>query len=337
MAPLWEGHTLVSIQISSPAFRREEYGRGRYFYYQGGDSLFMKYHSILILALLLLLLCSGVQGRPAGHDYSHKEKGLTGTPVILVSPGDSLQAAVNAVADGGLVVLKKGTWYEKVRINKSVTIIGSGPQRTIISGDIDDHGVDASVINLSRNGLASDTFVSLMGLTITKGTANYGGGIFNGKCTLILTEVNVTGNSALFSGGGIYNEYGTVTLYGRTSVTGNTAKVGGGIVNDNGVVTMNHLSSVGGNTAQLAGGIENIGGKCTLFDKSAITGNVATMNGGGGVYNWFSSTITMNGGSITKNTATSPGGGIYSDDTSSVIRNGGTIANNSPDDLYPPA
>ena len=295
----------------------------------------MKFHLILILAIMLLLLCSGVQSRSVSPDLSHKDKGLTGSPVIIVNPGDSLQAAVDSVADGGLIVLKKGTWHEKVRINKSVNIIGSGPKRTIISGDIDDHGVNASVVNLSRYGPSSDTFVSLTGMTITNGNANYGGGIFNGKCTLILTEIDVTGNSALFSGGGIYNEYGTVSLYGRTSVTENTAKVGGGMVNDNGVVTMNHRSSVAGNTAQLGGGIENVGGRCTMFDKSSITGNVATINGGG-VYNWFSSIFTMNGGSITKNTATISGGGIYSDDTSTVIRNGGTITLNSPDDLYPP-
>jgi hypothetical protein len=55
--------------------------------------------------------------------------------------------------------------------------------------------------------------VSLSGLTITNGrvSGDYGGGIYNNRCTLTLNNCTLSGNSADYDGGGIFNDHATLT------------------------------------------------------------------------------------------------------------------------------
>ncbi|MBP1927754.1 hypothetical protein J2741_000301 [Methanolinea mesophila] len=261
-------------------------------------------------------------------------------PVTLTRAGpgsgevENIQAAVDAASDGDTIVLKRGTYYENVVINKSVTLIGFGPGETVINGDTGNVVIAGGVINVTKPGiLSSGPSVTLVGMTITGGTAHYGGGIFNDDGSVDLSWISIQDNSASLSGGGIYTMGGTVTMDGNTTVAGNTAPVGGGVVNDGSTLTMDSGSAITGNTAQAGGGVENVQGTLVMNNGSSISGNSATYNGGG-VYSWFSSTITMNGGSITGNTAeTGTGGGIYTDSSSPVNKNGGTVSNNTPDNI----
>jgi hypothetical protein len=261
-------------------------------------------------------------------------------PVTLTKSGpgsgevENIQAAVDAASNGDTIVLKRGTYYENVVINKSVTLIGFGPGETIIDGDTGNNVIAGGVINITKPHLQSTgPSVTLVGMTITGGTAHYGGGIFNDAGSLDLSWISIGDNSASLSGGGIYTMGGTVTMDGNTTVAGNTAPVAGGIVNDGGTVTMNSGSSITANTAQVGGGVENVQGTLIMNNGSSISGNTATYYGGG-IYNWYYSTITLNGGSITGNIAeTGTGGGIYTDSSSTVNQNGGTVSDNTPDNI----
>jgi hypothetical protein len=261
-------------------------------------------------------------------------------PVTLTRAGagsgevENIQAAVDAASNGDTIVLKKGTYYENVVIDKSVTLIGFGPGETIIHGDTGRDMIAGGVINITKPLLdSSGPSVTLVGMTITGGDAHYGGGIFNDAGSLNLSWISIQDNSASLSGGGIYTMGGTVAMDGNSVVTGNTAPVAGGIVNDGGTVILNSGSSVSGNTAQVGGGLENVQGTLIMNSGSSISGNSATY-AGGGIYSWFYSTITLNGGSITGNTAgTGTGGGIYTDSSSTINQYGGTVSGNTPDNI----
>jgi hypothetical protein len=247
---------------------------------------------------------------------------------------ENIQAAVDAASDGDTILLKKGTYYENVVINKSVTLIGFGPGNTIISGDTSRDIIEGGVINITKPLLhSSGPNVTLNGMTITGGNAHYGGGIFNDKGSLVLSWITMEDNAVSFSGGGIYNMYGTVAMNGNTLITNNTAPVGGGMINDGGTLIMNNGSSIAGNTAQVGGGLDNLQGTVIMNDGSSISNNSATYEGGG-IYSYFYSTITLNGGSISGNIAENgAGGGISTDSSSTINLTGGSVSGNSPDDI----
>ena len=287
----------------------------------------------------LTLIKAGYQ--PSSMLVNVPEGGLKALPsVILVKapqlPGDveTLQAAVDAASDGDTILLKKGTYHENIVINKSVTLIGFGPGNTIISGDTGTEIIKGGVINITKPFLqSSGPNVTLVGMTIMQGTAQYGGGIFNSEGTLTLSGVSITISTASFSGGGIYNQMGIVVMNG-SMVAENTAKVGAGVMNDGGTFVLNEGSSISGNSAQIAGGLDNLAGTVIMNDGSSLTNNSATYDGGG-MYSYFYSTITLNGGTITGNTAeTGTGGGIYSDSDSIVNLFGGDVSGNIPNDIY---
>jgi PKD repeat protein len=262
-------------------------------------------------------------------------------PITLTKGGsgvggiEDIQAAIDAASEGDILVLNAGTYSANIVINKSLTILGAGPGLTILNGNTGTAPDKGGVINITRPfpHAPFSPNVTLIGMTITEGDANYGGGVFNDGGNLNLSQVSITNSSASLSGGGIYNEMGTVILNG-SSFSDNTAKVGGGVMNDAGTFVMNAGSGVEDNVAQIGGGINNVNGVMIMADGSFVTGNTATYDGGGMALSFYS-TVTMNGGSVSGNTAeTGVGGGIYIDDTSIFHQYGGSISGNSPDEIF---
>ena len=221
---------------------------------------------------------------------------------------------------------------------------------TILGRDDNDGNV-LRTINAARTAgttgrvmfIGSKATVTLSNIGITGGYASdngggnadeqNGGGISN--CgTLTMTDCTITGCTATGSGGGIYNDASSTSVTAKITkctITGCRANGtadynygGGGIYNNVGTIELTDCKITGGNDtanpdAYCGGGIYNKG--ALTVTGGTISGNKATS--GGGIYSYKGSTLTMESGAIIGNGATSSGGGVYNNGT--FIMNGGRI------------
>ena len=81
---------------------------------------------IAVLASALLAAASCSETKTAPNAAPPRDE-------ILVTTGESIQAAIDRAPDGGTVRLGEGTWEERIVIAKPVTLVGSGWQKTRIS------------------------------------------------------------------------------------------------------------------------------------------------------------------------------------------------------------
>ena len=89
-----------------------------------------------------------------------------GGPVQIVRPGESIQAAVDAAPDGGIVLIRRGTYEigETIGINKPLHLVGLGRPGTVVIKDsgglangIAARGVNGlSIINLKVEGFSKN-------------------------------------------------------------------------------------------------------------------------------------------------------------------------------------
>ncbi len=239
--------------------------------------------------------------------------GLSGT--ITVDSGEictlahAITAANTDTPSGGCPA---GSEHDTITLETDVSLAAALPQiASPITIEGQGHIIDGKQGNWSVLTVISGGELSLNEVTITGGTAEFGGGIRNDG-TLTLINSTVSGNTATNTGGGIYNN-GTVTLTNST-ISGNSAGTdGGGILNSGGIVTLTN-STVSGNTADSSGGgintsrgIDN-NGTVTLTN-STVSGNSAVTNGGG-IANSFS-TVTLVNSMVSGNSSADDGREIY--------------------------
>jgi len=237
------------------------------------------------------------------------------------------------------------------------------------SGGVFTHGTlniqNGSIVNANTasgdgGGIYNGGTLTMNGSTVSANTgALSGGGIYNGGTLNIQNGSTVSANTADYYGGGIHTS-GTLTV-DHSIVSANTASKGGGIYNR---VTLNITNSTiggagAGNTAYYGGGIFNTSGYATTtVNGSTISANTANVYGGGilneatlnvqngstiggdgagntayvggGIYN-RDGTATVNGSTVSANTATYLTGGIYNYDGTTTVT-GSRILNNTADD-----
>lgn len=141
-------------------------------------------HGLGIAGGGLLILAALMGARPAG------------AATIAVSPGASIQAAIDGAQEGDELLLAAGSWTEDIDFRgKAIRITGLGPQ-TIVHGT----GSGPVVTFASGEGRAS----VLDGVTITGGVAARGGGIFVDGASPTLLRNRVLANRAQRQGSGIY-------------------------------------------------------------------------------------------------------------------------------------
>ena len=186
---------------------------------------------------------------------------------------------------------------------------------------------------------AEGSAVYLHGGDVTGNVADYGGGIAIGKgCAFHMSGGRVTGNTAHDGAGGVNLDACTMTMSGG-EISGNTsAGYGGGIAMGNsGVAFVLSGGSVLDNEATGdGGGIWMGGGHSFRMESGTISANKSGGSGGGvQVGDGGDWTFVMNGGEISKNTATNQGGAIKADgnttepEKSRIEINGGSLLDNA--------
>ena len=200
---------------------------------------------------------------------------------------------------------------------ESQTITLTTSQLELTQGDIT-ITAPAAGVTVSGGGLNrvfqvdAGATASLAGMTLTDGSAVFGGGLYNSG-TVTLADCTISGNTAYQSGGGLFSSGGSTTLT-HCLVSTNAAGQFGGGVDNNGTTTL-FGCTISGNTATFGGGLDS-NGTATLSD-CTVSGNHASgagyngylTNTGGGVQN--SGRVTLFGCTLNDNTAggfQSPGG-----------------------------
>jgi hypothetical protein len=254
----------------------------------------------------------------------------------------ALKAAINtANTSGGSITLAPRCVYTLTQVDNpddglpeitgNVRIIGD---RTTIQRN---SAESFRIFHVSQGGT-----LSLQSLTVRFGEAtaasSNGGGIFNDRGTLHLTDATVRSNRA-GAGGGIWNQLGTLTLKNTTvrdnrgafgggvatngkttmqggALSGNTSAFWGGGLANAGDTTLNHVSVKDNDSGDLGGGIltlaiNNATGPLRL-NSTQVRGNIAGTDGGG-ILTGADEPVTLERSSVSQNTANggpASGGGI---------------------------
>ncbi len=315
----------------------------------------------LIMGFFIFSACDTGQ-EPIDENEENGQEIVTLHVVTNMEDGEegSLRQLIEEAAAGDTITFDPGLDGKPIIIQsdrllisgRTLTIIGRGTDKTIISGD-GRYGVFqiGETLDLLQNVTISD-------LAIIDGYAERGAGIYIISGDVTLDNLLISNNIAEVIGGGITNNTANVTIQ-NSSIKDNVAPTRAGIANSGNMdiilseVAYNYAKKVTA-TVSIGGGIYNSGS--LTIRKSYIHNNIAD-NGAGivaGVGNlqMYHSTIAYNtahrgggliameGGkaflencTISKNEATEYGGGVEA-------RNGyitihfSTVADNTPDDIH---
>ncbi len=256
-----------------------------------------------------ILCCCACVGPGWAATHSVTDLGDTGAPGQLRTLIDAATAGDTILIPAGTIVLtgaanEEGNASGDLDILKDLTIVGAGPELTILDGAGNDRIFDVKGV-----------IIVISGVTMQNGNPDDGaGGGLLGHGTLSLIDV-VVRDCIGSGGGGIFHSSGTMVVEGSTirdnESIGLTAN-GGGILNF-GTITVRH-STISGNkvnstsASSLGGGIANIGTMDMI--NSTVSGNEATGVSGGGVFQGASAiSLNLINVTITQNRINSNGGG----------------------------
>ncbi|KPA09361.1 hypothetical protein MHK_010436, partial [Candidatus Magnetomorum sp. HK-1] len=180
-------------------------------------------------------------------------------------------------------------------------------------------GEDKTILNANREKnvlyMRNVQHTKIDGITITNGSAQFGGGIYCDNSSPSLLNVTISGNMAKFGGGGINCSNSSPSL-SNVIITGNSAKDAGGINCSNSSPSLSSVTITGNFANDYGGGINCFNSNPSLSNVT-ISGNTAN-DSGGGFYCYYSSPSLSNV-TISGNTANDSGGGFYSCRNSTII------------------
>lgn len=192
-------------------------------------------------------------------------------PHYTVARDGTLQSIIDRAHAGDIIHLPERIYYENVVVDKSLTLIGAGRDKTVVDGDTHHDGVGNGRVFLIGPGIE----VTLADMTIRNGNAqggsylDYGGGSVLNRGTLTVINCDIHHNTALNRGGGISNWAGSSAAKANLQV---------------------YASSIHDNTAVGGAGIFNIAdfGRATItMWNSDINSNSCNGDAGGGIQNWL--------------------------------------------------
>jgi predicted outer membrane repeat protein len=238
-----------------------------------------------------------------------------------------LQDAISHATDGDTIIFGcSGT----IMLTSTLTIQGKG--LSAVGPTLDGNGEVVVLDGGKQMGvlLVEDTPLVLKGVTISNGKAERGGGLFNSRGKVSITNCTFSGNEAEKNGGGLYNKEGEVSI-SHCIFSGNAVQHGGGLSNKGGKVSITNCTFSGNEATGSGGGLFNNQkgevsiGQCTFSDNTAqhggglanegrlsirnctIAGNTARA-WGGGLSNNFGSDASISFSTFVNNTASIAGG-----------------------------
>lgn len=225
---------------------------------------------------------------------------------LVTIPTDvaTIQAAIDAVCDGGEIVVGPGTYNQAINTNgKAVWIHSSAGAATTI---LDGTALGGPVVTID-SGEGAGTIIE--GFTITNGSAAFGGGIYISASSPTVISCIIVGNTATDDGGGVYNLGGS-PAFDLCEFNNNTASNGrgGGAASDGGTATFTNSSFNGNNALGISGdggGLVVISGSATVTTCVFDLNNATFVGGGIGV---VGGVLTLSDSTITNNAATTGGG-----------------------------
>lgn len=229
---------------------------------------------------------------------------------------DKIQDGIDAVS-GSTVYVAAGTYKENIVLKDGVELLGAGSASTIIDGM-----KNGSVITATNCG--NTTVVD--GFTVTNGSANKGGGMYNYYSSPDITNCSFQNNTATNKGGGMYNDESFPDVTNCTFSNNSAAYDGGGMFNVDGSPTITNCT-FSNNSATRGGGLFNSESEATVTN-CTFTGNSAEENGGGMCS--VDSSPAVTNCTFIDNSAKWNGGGMYNYDASPTI-NGCTFDSNVAD------
>ena len=248
--------------------------------------------------------------------------GLSATHSGSTGPKLTIQNATGTVNMGGTVNIANGyysgTKNNNITIDKDMNIVGQSRTGTIISGS------DINSIFYIPAGIN----VTITNLTLTNGTSQYGGAIYN-QGTLTTKNCNLNFNKATSDdpsaynvgvGGAIYNAKGGILCLNDTYFSGNDVSDildGGAIYNVNGATTKINDCIFTNNNANKGGAIYNEQGSLIITNSNFIH-NIAYEQGGA---IWNTGVSTVNNSNFTNNTCTYGDGGAIRTDWNLTVTN----------------
>lgn len=252
------------------------------------------------------------------------------TTIHVPADQPTIQAAINAAANGDTVLVSDGTYQENLDFKgKAITVTSvNGPSVTTIDG-----GGMGTVVTFQTSEGANSV---LNGFKITNGfSTSQAAGIFINNASPTITNNTITANKGC-QGIGITVSFGGALVQGNTissnTQSGCTGGSGGGILVNGAssgtriignVIINNSLPSAGGGISLFAAG-------APLIQNNIILGNNGGNQGGGITIADDASPQIVNN-LIIRNTATD-GGGLYwliPQSTPGILLLNNTIAENS--------
>ena len=259
----------------------------------------------------------------------------------------SIQAAIDAAADGDTIILAPGTFRGDGNRDidfkgKAVTLRSTNPNEPniVAATIIDCNGSEQEPHRGFYFHSEEDANSIIAGLTVINGVAWKGGAVLCSHSSPRFTDCVFRGNEAYdddTGGGAMYNEDCSPTLI-DCLFTDNAAYRGGGMTCDNSNATISQCTFIENSASYYGGGLYNYASDTTLTD-CTFSGNLAdglyihleSVGGqGGGVYNNRGSGILTNC-TFDENWAKFDGGGMYNYNGSPTLSNS-TFNDNHSDD-----
>jgi len=245
------------------------------------------------------------------------------TDIFVPDDYATIQAAINAAANGDTVIVRPGTYQENLSIGKAITVKSeSGPAGTIIDG-----GGAGSVVFF--NAVGTDTILEAFSITNGVGSAD-GGGIYCSHSSPTIKHNSIYANSGT-RGGGICCYSGSSPVIEHNKIYENNAvDFGGGIdCYSSSSPTIRYNEIYANNVGRAAGGgiYANVSSNPVVMFNAIYENKALGQYGdGAGICINSEGTTVLNNNTFWNNQASGHGGALYFGSGSGITRIFNTIS-----------